>query len=102
MLQIDSILSCISIRYNLADLGSATHLSNKKWVLESLIFQKMRKMGFRCVLIIRKKHIFKKWVADPSRRRQQSRTCKLNLGKQRIHSDLAQELQILQHVLRKI
>ena len=49
-----------------------------------------------------KKHIFKKWVADPSRRRQQSRTCKLNLGKRRIHSDLAQELQILQHVLRKI
>ena len=34
MLQIDSIISCISVRYNLADLGSATHLSNKKWVTE--------------------------------------------------------------------
>ena len=72
MLQIDSILSCISIRYNLADLGSATHLSNKKWVIESLIFQKMRKMGFRCVLIIRKKNLSLKngWptpVADASK-----------------------------------
>ena len=55
MLQIDSILSCISVRYNLANLGSATHLSNKKYVIERLVFQKMRKMGFRCVLIIRKK-----------------------------------------------
>jgi len=28
-----------------SDLGSATHLSNKRWVMERWVFQKMGKMG---------------------------------------------------------